>query len=165
MGVARDRAEELRGLYQVDGAMNASTLDRLLKHLQSEVFTLSNLPGPLRDLYAEPLLYIRRGQGQPWEKWIKAHVIGHRLLHVGNQLEMPATFIDYQECQAEEFAGWLLWGDPAKLRGGLTVTTRNVAEVAAVPVECVEKWWRIVGGQLAREPYYVLARDWHWAKV
>lgn len=92
-------------------------------------------------------------------------VIGHRWLHCGNQLEMPEQLVDWQERQSEEFAGWLIWGDPARLRDGLTVTVEHVADAANVPRSCVEKWWRIVGGELGAEPHYALMRDWHWAKV
>lgn len=165
MSVARDRAVWLRDLYRIEGVAERSTLDAMLAHLGSPVITSIDLPPPLRDLYAEPLLLLRRGLGIAWEKWLKAHVIGHRWLHVGNQLEMPMPLVDWQERQSEEFAGWLIWGDPARLQGGLTVTTHHVAETAHVPLECVEKWWRIVSGELAQEPHYSLMRERHWARV
>jgi len=140
----------MRGSYDVDGIASEADLDVMLRHLGVAVLTSSDIPPPLRDLYAGGRVALRRGQGREWEKWIKAHVIGHRLLHTGNQLDAPLSWVRYQERQADEFAGWLIWGD---LRESLDdppypITTRLVASEARVPEGCVERWWQIVGSGL-----------------
>ncbi len=109
-------------------------------------FTLSPWPeefAALRELYLPHLsaAALRRGQGRLWERWIKAHILGHFVLHVGDQTVLPRSFVTYQEKQANEFAGWFIIGEPRDLWQGFPLTTWKAAELARVPDYCLARWW------------------------
>lgn len=142
MAIARDWALGLRDCYGLDDIASDRDLDDTLDDLQIEVVRLTSLPAGLRDLYAEPLLVLPRGQAQPLDRWAKAHVVGHRILHRGDQLRLARDFVELQECQANHFAWWFLLGDlPHRLRGDRWAIARHVAWLGNVPADCVYRWW------------------------
>lgn len=100
---------------------------------------------PLRHL---PQIYVngrvrqRRQDGQGSKRWLRMLAIGHRHLHVGNQLTMAPVLKARQDREAEDFAGWLLFGPlPKSYRGELPATVRALAEWGEVPEEVVWPWW------------------------
>jgi len=155
---------EFRDLLSVVRYAGHWHLDRALKLAGIEILMYASLPGDLYDILAEPYGLMLRGIGREWELWLKAHLLGHRLLHVGNQLEMPPPWVDWQERQAEVFAGYLIFGEPADLYDGAIVTVRGVAMAAHVPMECVRRWWRYTGAHIIDEPRYRRARYAHWSR-
>jgi hypothetical protein len=164
MAPARDRAMFLRTIYQVEGVASDEHLDAMLADRSITVITSREMPVPYEELLHQKTLALRAGLGRPRERWNKAHALGHIALHVGNQWEMPQPFVDLQETQADDFAGWLVFGDLSDLYVGFPITGRYLAEAGKVPLECVEKWWRAAGGSVMRQPRYELARDFHWAR-
>lgn len=158
MGIARDRAMQLRSVYGIEGFASDGDLDVLLAAKGVEILTLSWSAVGLRELLVGRFLALRRGQSRDWERWLKAHALGHLLLHEGDQRQMPPLVVDRQEQQSEEFAGYLVIGEPHTHYSGYPVTTRSVASAARLPVECVDRWWNRVAGWYANDPRYVAAR-------
>lgn len=158
----------LRAVYGIGEIATREDLDALLADRDIPILmSSSRVLGPLIETYVGHRGFMRRGLESPWDRWLKAEIVGHFALHDGDQTEMPLTMVAHQERQAHEFAGFLIWGDPAVTFDWppYAVTTELLAEEARVPRSCVEKWWSIVGGELGAEPHYALMRHWHWARV
>lgn len=140
---------DLRALYGIEGFASDGDLDALLADRKVPVvMTRWASLDPLPEAVVSGRLHLRRGQARSWDRWGKAEGIAHVVLHTGRQSEMPLAMVALQERQAAEFAGWLIFGDLYERYGCgvFPVTYRLVAEAARVPVECVERWWQIVGG-------------------
>lgn len=155
----------LRSIYGMRGFASDEDLDAALADRRIKTVTLTWSDPELREVMTGRTLAIRRGQGRDWERWLKAHSLGHACLHVGKQAEIPEALVAWQETQAEEFAGWFIIGEPSAHYGGFPLTLRYVAATGAMPLECVEKWWRMVGGGLVGTVPYRLARSAHWSRV
>lgn len=165
MSVARDRAMALRTIYGVEGVIADRTLDEMLAdRCIPVVMTTTERLSPLWEVFASRVCHLRRAQGPEWHRWGKGEALGHDGLHVGDQTVLPLTAVALQERQACEFTGTLIYGDPAETFGWppFAVTVAMVAAAARVPEECVEQWWRIVGGELAHTEPYQLARESAW---
>ena len=156
---------EVRTICRVEGIASDAALDLALAHRDIPIVMASvQLMGPLREALVRRVGFIREDQTYDWRRWLKAELIGHAALHVGDQREMPLRAIAHQERQAHEFAGTLIFGDPAATFGypAHAVTTRMVARAARVPHECVEQWWRIVSSELGYTEPYRRARESAW---
>lgn len=149
MSIARDRALVLRAVYGVEGFATDGDLDAMLADRRiPQVMTSWKLLGPLPEVYVDSTGFLRRGEQREMLRWLKAEVLAHFTNHTGDQTTMPLAAVALQERQAAEFAGWLIFGDLYERYGCgvFPVTYRLVAEAARVPVDCVERWWEIVGG-------------------
>jgi hypothetical protein len=92
----------------------------------------------VREVDAAGLLGIRAGLAAGWVRWLKAHGLGHHLVHRGNHLyaEGKLHLWHRQEIEAELFAGELFLADLV----GTPLTLNELAAAARVPLECVYSW-------------------------
>lgn len=133
----------LRSQHGIRGILGDCSLDDIMSGAGLSVEQRTFRSG-LAEVVVDQTVVLGSGLTHPWQRWLKAHALGHNLLHAGNQVEMPALMAGQQERQAEEFAGWLIFGPlPFGLRE-CTIDARILAEWGEVPVECVRHWWLIV---------------------
>lgn len=141
-------AGRVRARQGVRGVPDDAELDALLAAEGLDVEEGWPFTGRVREAYSAGVLGIRAGLPSGWVRWLKAHGLGHHLLHHGNHLYATGTLHRWerQEVEAELFAGTLLLADePAPL-----FDLGRLAELGRVPPECVRSW------QVA---YLALARD------
>lgn len=165
MSVARDRAMDLRTIYGVEGVIADHVLDEMLADRAIPiVMTRVDALAPLWEAFARRTCYLRCGQRAEYHRWGKGESLAHDALHLGDQTLLPLTMVALQERQACEFAGALIFGDPAvTFDYPRCLTIRAVAKRARVPLECVEQWWRIVSSELGyTEPYRRARASWEW---
>jgi hypothetical protein len=157
VSVAWSRALKLRTVYDINDFARETDLDEILSDLGSPtVLTNDRALGPLPEVLVDGRSYLGRAVDALWRLWLKAELIAHLVLHQGDQTMMPMAAVGLQERQANELAGWLIFGDLYERWGcGVCpVTYVLVAEYARVPVECVERWWAIVGAGTATWPAF-----------
>lgn len=151
MSFASDRAFKYRAIYGIEDFASEVDLDAILADTQVKPVMVSHrVIGPLPELMVDGQGYLDRLVERPWRRWLKAELIGHYSLHTGDQTLMPIAAVAKQETQAVEFAGWLLFGDVYERWDGgrnFAVTYDLVAEFGRVPLECVQRWWEIVGAE------------------
>lgn len=137
MRSVRERALALRAAHGLVGSPDDRALDALLAAAGLRVVERCPLVGRLREIYMGGVLAIRAGQPRSWVRWLKAHGLGHHLLHHGNRLyaEGPLYLWEQQEAEAELFAGTLMFGD----RGPLC-RLGDLAAEARVPTACARSW-------------------------
>ncbi len=105
--------------------------------LAAEGFQVIETPAdlPVREFRRGKVIGIRADQPSSWRVWLKAHALGHCLLHRGDQDQFSnQVLLRKQEREADLFAGWLLIGDL------WCESVWELAEERGVPVECVERW-------------------------
>ena len=136
MLLARQRALAVRASRRVVGGPDDATLDGLLADADLTVVEGCPFTGRVREVYAAGLLGIRAGTSPEWTRWLKGHGLGHHLLHRGNHLYSAGGLHLWQrqEIEAELFAGTLFFGPASPL------DISALAEMAAVPRECVRSW-------------------------
>lgn len=90
---------------------------------------------PLEEFRKGKTIGIRADQPASWRLWLKAHALGHYLLHRGDQFnDCDEVRLARQEREADLFAGWLLIGDV------WCESVWELAEERGIPVECVQRW-------------------------
>ncbi|HEV8633166.1 MAG TPA: hypothetical protein VG370_02830 [Chloroflexota bacterium] len=105
----------LNRTHGVDGVPSDAELDAMLAATGLAVVEGCRFTGRVREVYAAGLLGIRAGLPAGWVRWLKAHGLGHHLLHRGNHLYRRGRLHLWQrhEVEAELFAGGLLFPDGA----------------------------------------------------
>jgi hypothetical protein len=128
----------LNRTHGVDGVPGDAELDALLAAAGLAVVEGCRFTGRVREVYAAGLLGIRAGLAPGWVRWLKAHGLGHHLVHRGNHLYAEGKLHRWrqQEIEAELFAGELFSADLA----GTPLTLEGLAAAAGVPVACVRSW-------------------------
>jgi hypothetical protein len=133
---ARRLALDLRARHRIEGPPSEAELAATLSAAGLRVVHGCPFVGQVREVYADGLLGLRAGLAAGWVRWLKAHGLGHHLLHRGNHLFAANGLYlwQQQELEAELFAGTLLLGPvtPLDLSG--------LADAAAVPPECIRAW-------------------------
>jgi len=146
-------AQTLRRLHAIAAVPSDDDLHALTRRYRLRVLEeprLANLPR-IRELYLQQpgrrggFLLLRPGLTRPWRRWLTAHGLVHHLLHAGNHLfasDMPAWAARRQETQANTAAGYLFWAHLAEIAPEMVppVEAPELAELAEVPVSCVEGW-------------------------
>lgn len=134
---ARQAAMELRRRHGIDGLMDEELLDRVAGAERLEIEEGWPLRGRVREVYCAGMLAIRGGLEAGWVFWLKAHGLGHHLLHRGNHLYVRDGLHLWQrhEMEAELFAGTLLLGAARPL-----TDLAMLSATAGVPRECVLSW-------------------------
>jgi hypothetical protein len=128
-------AQQIRRYYGLRAIVSETALDGVLKN---EGLKVIKLPAefPIPEFLRGHTIGIRSDQSTSWRKWLKAHALGHYLLHRGNQLtSADDVIIAKQERQADLFAGWLLLAHAWQGE-----TPDEIAEKCGVPVERAQ-WW------------------------
>ena len=138
MSVAHDAALSFARSHQLPCPITESALDAALGSLGISVIRApSDLP--VREFRRGHIIGIRADQCPPWRLWLKAHALGHFLLHRGDQqCYRDRVIVSKQEQQAEAFAGWLLLG-----QSWATMAPMELAEYCGLPQERVERWTKI----------------------
>lgn len=92
------------------------------------------------------VIFIKRADNyKMWE--VFCHELGHMLLHTTRQVNMPQSFNDYQEHQADKFA--LLLMMPEKLIYKNKIYDASVAAIYfGVPFECALKRLEMLSASL-----------------
>ena len=139
----RELALALRSQHGIRGILSDADLDDLMTEL-GVIVEERRFKSGVSELIVNDVVVLGTGLARSWRRWLKAHALGHHLLHSGNQLELPLLVQGHWERQVDEFAGWLIFGAlPFSVSAG-TVDAGILAEWADVPVECVRRWWVIV---------------------
>lgn len=139
----REVALELRAQHGIRDILSDGDLDELMGELGVTVEERRFRSG-VSELIVDDVVVLDTRLAHSWRRWLKAHALGHHLLHSGNQLEMSLLVQGHWERQVEEFAGWLIFGTlPFSVSSG-NVDAGMLAEWGDVPVECVRRWWVIV---------------------
>jgi hypothetical protein len=139
VSVPRQHALQFAVRYRLRSPVSEPALDRALVRRRIDV-----IETPADFIFPEfrcgRVIAIRADVPAPWRLWLKAHALGHYLMHRGDQI-LDAHLIDVpkQERQAEEFAGWLLLGGTWRL-----MPPWELAEYHDLPEECIRKWLGIV---------------------
>jgi hypothetical protein len=135
--IANTRAATFARKHNLPWPVTEAALDAAL---EAEGLTVVDAPEtlPVREFRRGKVIGIRVDQDRRWRFWLKAHALGHYLLHRGDQDEYSdQVILSKQERQADEFAACLL------LDGALGYDARAVAARVGVPVECVARWLTI----------------------
>jgi hypothetical protein len=134
--------------YNLPFPVDEDSLDDALK---AEGLSITEAPVtlPMREFRQGKVIGIRIDQPSRWRLWLKAHALGHYLMHRGDQDKFAdGVVVDKQEHQADLFAGYLLIGS--------CWTGESMGDIASnrgVPHECVERWLEMA--RSANEsPYY-----------
>ncbi len=132
---AHEAAEQFARKHSLCRPVVETVLDRALAAENIEVVDApADLPVP--EVRRGNVIGIRLGESHSWRKWLKAHALGHYLLHRGDQFEnCDKLVLARQERQADLFAGWLLIGSARTSQPAW-----ELAEQYGVPTECVEGW-------------------------
>jgi hypothetical protein len=105
----RLRAEEIWSRHELRIPVD---LKRLVAELGLEV-TGFPFQGRIKEMILDGVIGVQLGLPHKWFRWYVAHAIGHHVLHVGSSLYLERWQWVNQakaECQAEEFAAYLLGG-------------------------------------------------------
>lgn len=108
MWLARRKALELTMRFKLPPLVTESELDAVFRRMRIRVAT-APIELEVREFRRGRIVGIRCDQTPEWCFWLKAHALGHIMMHRGEQAYMAQMAVDKQEGQAEEFAGWLLW--------------------------------------------------------
>lgn len=147
MQTARDAALAIWRQGRFTVPVSTTALRRLLRQ-----YGLRVCPFPMDSLHEVILgdrLYLSAALACCERRWVKAHALGHRLLHSGNQFWLECQSRDawhgsHQERQAETFAGYLLLGDLAWVARRGCLERWQIAEEAGVPEYRLAEWIGLV---------------------
>jgi hypothetical protein len=141
MGIAFDTAQQVSSDFQLTYPATEDQLDIILetKHIRLLHFS-PHLP--IREFRRGKIIGIRSDQSLPWRKWLKAHALGHYLMHAGDQLQLDGWRFRRQERQAEQFAGSLLLSDTWD-----KMLPWELAEYHVLPQERIERWISLEVGE------------------
>ncbi|MHB1131759.1 MAG: ImmA/IrrE family metallo-endopeptidase [Chloroflexota bacterium] len=98
----------------------------------------------VREFRRARIIGIRCDQSPPWRFWLKAHGLGHVLMHRGEQAYMEQATLAKQEYQAEAFAGWLLLGETWQ-----SMAAWELAEYHGLPEERIRNWLGMIVDRIA----------------
>lgn len=112
MSVASQSAIRVLRRYGLRAPLCESDLDTLIARLGCR---LVDAPASLAvpEFCWGHFIGVRRGERAYRRTWLKAHALGHYLLHAGDQAALSEVVVAQQEHQAEVFAGSLLRRRPA----------------------------------------------------
>lgn len=127
------RARLLRTIYAIHDAPSDTALAEIAADLGLTVEISPDLT-VAREIYFDDTVVLRANQSRAWHRWLLAHVIGHRLLHSGDQfVQHDRSRVARQENEANAFAFALLC--PA-CAGDEPVEDWQMAERCEIPAEC-----------------------------
>lgn len=131
MNRAQKKAKVLRRQLQLRGRVDAEEV--------ASILGMEVVPWPMRvqeEVQMGRYIGVAQRLDPPWRRWVIAHAIGHRLLHMGNHLwirdhtRLGSLF----EREAEDFARALLMDVDEAMEEGLSELW-EVAEHFGVPEE------------------------------
>ena len=138
MSIAREAALRIQKRYRLARPIQETDLDRVLHTLGFRVVEIP-VSLPVLEFTWGHTIGIRADQSPRSRLWLKAHALGHCLLHVGDQTTLDNWWLRHQERQAEEFAGWLLIGHIK-----VAAEPWDLADYYDVPQERVQYWLQLV---------------------
>lgn len=147
MSVAHHAAHRIRRVFRLPCPVHEDTLDHVLWKLGLQTVPIPR-HFPVREFRRGRFIGVRVDQPQVWRLWLKAHALGHVLLHRGDQLgDLDPWVVAKQEQVADRFAGWLLIG-PVFQRychyDDTQLTVWDLADDAGVPAWMAWQWLRMV---------------------
>ena len=110
------QADAIRMLYGIRGVASEEDVDRALEGHGLTIHERHPFRGRVKGLLIEDHVFIRRGLQSGERAAVKAHELGHYVLHEGNGLYLQVTqrFVGQRrERQAQLFAGALILGSPS----------------------------------------------------
>lgn len=141
MGLAKDRALDLRERFGLRDRVSGRMLDAIVRQLRLEV-RIRPLGG-VHEVYLGQCIALNASLTVRDRRWLVPHGLAHHLFDCGNQFSVDWIRRAKSERRAELFAGWLLMGDPPAL------SALQLAEFHELPHERVARWLDLREGWLA----------------
>lgn len=134
MGVAQQRALEVRAKSKLGDNISDDELERLLKRHRLSV-CFYPFAGRVVEIWHGNVLALKTGQTRAWERWLMGHGLGHHLLHRGNRFLLPTLSLAKMERQADVFAGWLFLAQTWQ-----RMAPWELAEYHCLPEDRIKRW-------------------------